>query len=265
MENDTKNLETLSLGLASLLDTIGDVEGLPGAAIDLGLSVVRASFGSVQHYPQQNNPQVLYPHTYQNPKGYSEGLYVLDPLFQHFKGNRLGTASLIEVSPAGFTETDYYSQIYTQQGFVDELDHVVQLEGDAFMSFSFYRSAKYGAFNEDERELHRALYPLMAAVGRRLGALLDEADYTEGKLTRKELELALDHFGSEQDLTPRESEVIQLVLRGHNNQSVANQLEIAPDTVKLHRKHAYAKLRVASQGELFFRFLETIGFRESED
>ena len=68
---------------------------------------------------------------------------------------------------------------------------------------------------------------------------------------------ALERFGAA-ELTERESEVIQLVLRGHNTESVATQLGIASATAKLHRRRAYAKLSVGSQGELFFKFLETL-------
>jgi DNA-binding CsgD family transcriptional regulator len=77
------------------------------------------------------------------------------------------------------------------------------------------------------------------------------------------LDAALEGFG-EGLLTPRENDVIGLVLYGHNTQSVAVQLGISADTVKLHRKHAYAKLRVSSQGELFFKFLEHLGLETSE-
>ena len=74
----------------------------------------------------------------------------------------------------------------------------------------------------------------------------------------------MDRFGVNL-LTPREHEVVDLVLRGHNSESVARQLEIARDTVKFHRKRADAKLRVRSQGELFYMFLESLGLPRSEE
>ena len=72
------------------------------------------------------------------------------------------------------------------------------------------------------------------------------------------VETAVERFCAGR-LTPREQEVIGLVLRGHNTQSAANQLGISADTIKLHRKHAYAKFQINSQGELFSKFLESIG------
>ena len=43
--------------------------------------------------------------------------------------------------------------------------------------------------------------------------------------------------------------------------SVALQLGIAPTTVKTHRKNLYAKLGIATQFELFSRFLDTLKYR----
>ncbi|MFU8776974.1 MAG: helix-turn-helix domain-containing protein, partial [Roseovarius sp.] len=57
-------------------------------------------------------------------------------------------------------------------------------------------------------------------------------------------------FGTDQ-LSPREAEVIQLVLQGHSTPGIAIQLGLAEGTVKVHRRHAYAKLGISSQAELF--------------
>ena len=52
-------------------------------------------------------------------------------------------------------------------------------------------------------------------------------------------------------LTPREPEVVRLILQGHSTPSAAAYLGIAQGTVKVHRHHAYAKLGISSQAELF--------------
>ena len=56
----------------------------------------------------------------------------------------------------------------------------------------------------------------------------------------------------------RETQVINLVLHGHSTKTVADKLSISMETVKLHRKHAYAKLEVSSQAELFYLFLDSV-------
>ena len=74
---------------------------------------------------------------------------------------------------------------------------------------------------------------------------------------RAQLHSALDAFGSSL-LTERETQVINLVLHGHSTKTLAEKLSISVETVKLHRKHAYAKLEVRSQAELFYLFLDSV-------
>ena len=40
--------------------------------------------------------------------------------------------------------------------------------------------------------------------------------------------------------------------------AVADKLGISAETVKLHRKHAYAKLDISSQAELFYLFVDAL-------
>ena len=55
-------------------------------------------------------------------------------------------------------------------------------------------------------------------------------------------------------LSPREREIVQLIMQGHSSPSIALNLDILLTTVKTHRKNIYAKLRIASQCELFSRY-----------
>ena len=71
---------------------------------------------------------------------------------------------------------------------------------------------------------------------------------------------AFQAFGSKL-LSPRERQLAQLLLRGHSTVSVALQLGISPTTVKTHRKNLYAKLGIATQFELFSRFLDSLQVR----
>jgi DNA-binding CsgD family transcriptional regulator len=71
------------------------------------------------------------------------------------------------------------------------------------------------------------------------------------------LQEALGAFGSSV-LTRREQQVIELVLLGNSTRLVADKLGISAETVKLHRKHAYAKLDISSQAELFYLFVDAL-------
>jgi PAS domain S-box-containing protein len=50
--------------------------------------------------------------------------------------------------------------------------------------------------------------------------------------------------------TPREREVLELVLRGFSNREIAARLYMSVDTVKTHLKHIYAKLGVRDRWQL---------------
>lgn len=45
-------------------------------------------------------------------------------------------------------------------------------------------------------------------------------------------------------LTPKEQEVLTLIARGQSNKEVARSLKVAPETIKTHLKHIFAKLEV---------------------
>lgn len=59
------------------------------------------------------------------------------------------------------------------------------------------------------------------------------------------------------DLTPREQDVFALIAAGYTRSYIGKVLYISPDTVKVHARHIYAKLGIASKDELI-RFAETI-------
>ena len=56
--------------------------------------------------------------------------------------------------------------------------------------------------------------------------------------------------GAARGLTSRETEVVLLIASGHTNQEIARALEVSPHTVADHLKHVFAKLQVATRGEL---------------
>lgn len=76
----------------------------------------------------------------------------------------------------------------------------------------------------------------------------------------RSLNLGLRHLGTEparlladgiarEALTPREEEVLRLLVEGHANKTIANTLDIAVGTVKSHMKSIFGKLDAASRTE----------------
>src|SRR6185503_14930020 len=51
-------------------------------------------------------------------------------------------------------------------------------------------------------------------------------------------------------LTPREREVLELLVVGHPNKVIAHRLDISPRTVEIHRAHVMEKMQAKSLSEV---------------
>lgn len=117
-------------------------------------------------------------------------------------------------------------------------------------------------FEPGELDRMRALESIVTAALRLhwktwAEARVESETSEESDPLRAEVEAALDVFG-DRVLTPREAQVVQLLLRGHSTRAAAERLGIAMATTALHRKRAYAKLGVSSQAELFYTFIRSL-------
>jgi len=70
--------------------------------------------------------------------------------------------------------------------------------------------------------------------------------------------------GTTRPLSPRESEVLRLLVQGHTNQETADRLMVSVKTIETHRQRLKEKLGLKSRADLF-RFAVDCGLLESED
>ncbi len=59
----------------------------------------------------------------------------------------------------------------------------------------------------------------------------------------------------EQPLTPRETEILELLVQGFRYREIAEQLFISIDTVRTHVRHVYEKMHVRSRAEATMKYL----------
>jgi RNA polymerase sigma factor (sigma-70 family) len=78
------------------------------------------------------------------------------------------------------------------------------------------------------------------------GALLRSREQRVGRAERTELEQRLAQ------LTPRERDVLMLVVTGKPNKQIASDLSIAEKTVKVHRGRAMEKMQAGSVADLIY-------------
>ncbi len=137
---------------------------------------------------------------------------------------------------------------------------MVSLPHDMMLVISLMRAGTSAPFSDRDMNKLRRMEPIVHAAAarhwRNLGHL--QSRDTDAESARPALNLqvinAFKNFG-DGVLTPREREVVRMVLSGHSSNSIGRQFEITTGTVKIHRKNIYAKLGISSQSELFSHFI----------
>lgn len=191
---------------------------------------------------------------------YLDGVYQLDPFYTWFCKHRSEKCLLIrDIAPDRFQLTEYYRRYYRNIELRDEAAIFVNLGDNRFLFFSISRRGAEPRFRRNEVKVIEHALPVVSSLCRKH---FREFSYNEKSLTGNtdttRLEFALERFG-ENSLTPREHEVAVHILKGHSSKSLAREINISPETVKIHRRNIYRKLEISSQSELFARFLNTLG------
>ncbi|NIB39935.1 hypothetical protein HBA55_10080 [Pseudomaricurvus alkylphenolicus] len=211
-------------------------------------------------YPPGQSPHITHSRLLANEsrqlhvEKYETVAYLLDP---HYRGaldqGLEGVYSLQEVAPTGFDESEYYNVYYCQAGLVDEICFIYKADHRIIVSVSLGRREGSQPFTGNELQRLRRVGPLVREV------LLRWVRSLHGDKMNLEahLDCALKNFGSSV-LTPKESEVVSLLLHGHSMKSIAQRLDNSLETIKHHRKNIYSKLDITSQSELFYLFIEAV-------
>ncbi|MFD1333148.1 helix-turn-helix transcriptional regulator [Methylopila musalis] len=199
-------------------------------------------------------------------RNYLSGTYLLDAVYSAcLRGAPEGLHRLSELAPDEFFGGDYYNSpdvhpcISMETGSLAEEIVFLATPGDGlYVAYSLLRQAQSGAFSKDEFARLAAAAPLATALMRQHWRTLAPPQpaprIVDGEAV---VERAFRTFAPA-ELTPREQTIVSLILRGHSSLSIGNNLAIAEGTVKIHRKHIYAKLGISSQTELFNLFVRHI-------
>mgnify|MGYP001827496343 FL=1 len=184
-----------------------------------------------------------------------KGAFLLDPFYQAAQEKKFGVFRLRDLSPRGFKDSEYYKTWYRNCGYRDECGYVLPIADEGFVNIALGRTRPRAVFTKRQLTILSDILPAVETLCRQHWA--EFSGPTTNVNLRAQLNAALEDFGSSL-LTDRERQVINLVLHGHSTRTVAEKLCISMETVKLHRKHAYAKLEVSSQAELFYLFLDSL-------
>ncbi len=185
-----------------------------------------------------------------------KGAFLIDPFYLvATQKQQRGFVHFKDIIPSGFKQTEYYRTWYCNSGLKDECGYLISLPNNDIINISIGRTGSLKNFSKKELTLLEDLTPLIEKICQRHWQQLQSTDDTSN--IRARMQHALDHFGASV-LTQREKQVVHLILHGHTTKTVSEELNIVVETVKLHRKHAYAKLDINSQSELFYLFIDSL-------
>lgn len=253
-------LALFSQHLATLIPQVGD-SAFPGLLIDTLKALVPIDDATVLVYPAKAMPVIEYFELPDNGRPstldrFVKGAFLLDPYYLAAdRDQRFGVFRLRDLSPTGFKDSEYYKTWYRNCGYQDECGYVMPLDGGGFINIALGKTTPRTSFTKAQLAILEAVSPTVEALCQQHWQAHEASMSSQN--VRAQLNNALLAFGSSM-LTERETQVINLVLHGHSTKTLAEKLSISMETVKLHRKHAYAKLEVSSQAELFYLFLDSV-------
>ncbi len=189
---------------------------------------------------------------------YLAGPYLLDPLYQlALRVDKPAMCRFRDTQPDRFRASEYYRQYVERTHLVDEMDFLLAVSERSTLVLVCGRTEK--RFTRVELARLGRIKPIIRSAMQRVwdehasNNLPDDRDYN----MHRRLTECFENFG-EGELTQREREITQLLLRGHSSKSIARELGIAPGTVMVHKRNLFAKLGITSQFELFSRFIDAL-------
>lgn len=261
--SDKDRLSKWNREISRAIAALGTDEFFPSiiAAIN---GQVTVSYPQVWLYHKDLPPKVLY---HEIPQGamnvqidrYLDGPYREDPFYQTSMDRpRSRIYRLSRVTAGKLQLSDYYRDYYADTGTVDEAVYVSKLRSGNVINISMMRLPRQGAFTEEEYE---RLYLLAEPVAELVKSHSEHNDFAVTHLIQPgidhQIDLAFNTFGTS-FISPREKDVLELMLRGYGTDISAERLGIALETVRRHRKSIYRKLDVSSQTDLFSLFINSM-------
>jgi DNA-binding CsgD family transcriptional regulator len=180
---------------------------------------------------------------------YISSAYKLDPFYLNCVSRaEAGLYRLKSLAPDHFGRSDYYRTYYKPIGIVDELGYFVKLEADTYVVISLgkYRS---------RREFSKRAFDDLAVVE----PVVRSASARNWRSLSMQVPLMPDPPSDLfAQITEREREIALMVLRGYSSEAIALNFGISRQTVKVHRRNIYAKLRISSATELFRLYMAKV-------
>jgi DNA-binding CsgD family transcriptional regulator len=220
-------------------------------------------------YRDDTAPIVLYAHAHDEAVHrhlhsiYTTGIYQLDPYFElHMNRASAGCYALKDIAPDHFYRNDYFLHFYEKTTIIDEIAFVAYPLSDISLHICIGRDGSSGLkFSNRDIKRANALSQIVLALIEQhwpnvIMQVVNEEEPKAEPLRQQILSVMQKSYGVE--LTGRQAEVAALILQGHSTPSIALNLGISAQTVKVFRKQLYRRCNISSQSELFALFLPAL-------
>lgn len=168
-----------------------------------------------------------------------------------------GLYRLSDVAPDAFQRSRYFTDYYRQTTLVDELTFVAYPSPGVTLNLCLGRDGQsLRAFEARAIETCQRIAPIVLALAEGHWSGLSAAGMAPEAVTVKIRDRLAD---AGIRLTPRQADVALLILQGHSSASIALQLQVSPQTVKVFRRQLYARCGLSSQAELFGLLMPILG------
>jgi DNA-binding CsgD family transcriptional regulator len=224
--------------------------------IDMIDAVVSPDLVTVTRYSATHRPQFV------KHRGYSEAMvaryletyYVFDPFYAHWRnGRQAGVVPLKGLANDRMKRGRYIAEFLAQSEICDEIGVLLE-DGDDWC-LGIFLDRSHQPFRDGEVDLLNERFSVFSALH-----ALDTR--TRRPIERRTVPAAAPANGPVilpaqwPELSARELELVELVLKGHPTATIAARLGIAAGTVKNHRARIYEKLDITSERELFLHFFQ---------
>ncbi len=187
---------------------------------------------------------------------YLAGPYLLDPLYQMaMRRDKPTLCRFRDTQPDRFRSSEYYRQYVERTHLVDEMDFFYGATKNSTLVIVCGRTER--RFTRQELARLRRIEAIVQAALRRIWEDRGPAAVGGDSSMHERLTRCFENFGEGQ-LTRRERQITQLLLRGYSSKAVARELGIAPGTVMVHKRNLFLKLGITSQYELFSGFIDAL-------
>jgi len=192
---------------------------------------------------------------------YVEKYFKVDPFYIAVKGGYQSEfMTLRDLKPKFFCQSQYFQNfLETSFGFSDQVAYTCCVNHEETYMLVLERSGNFNPFRDCEVKKFRKVAAIVSAMLMVIWIKRQAQKKPTSSSPKNEINTraeAIMHNLGAIALSPREKEILRLLLAGESAKSVGRLLDISPGTAQCHIKNIYLKLGISSRGELFGRFFD---------